>query len=298
MANLPSSVSTVKGLLESKKHELAQALPSQIPVDKLIRVMVNVVSKNYELQKCSQQSLIGALLESCLDGLEPNGKEAAIIPYKGTATYQPMVQGIMKLARNSGEIKDMYSEVVYECDQFEISHGLDRELTHIPDLTHQDYGEDSKVIGAYAVYVLKDGTKSFQYMTKKQIEKRHAVSKQKAGGIWDKWYAEKCKVTVMKSLLKTAPRSSEKHMTMDNYDPGKIFNTLELPTPQEQAEASIDAPKRLSETTVEPENVVPVGDEQVNTETGEVIENTETKDFSEEDTKQGDFLNGVDNVGN
>jgi len=277
--NLPSAIPVVKTLLESKKMELAQALPKHIPVDKLIRVFVTQLSANPKLQECTQQSLFASLLKSCLYGLEPDGREAALVPYWSGAKkcfecqLITMVIGEVKLARNSGEINDIYAEVVYEKDTFKIEYGLNRGLNHTPNFEDDGFGDDSKIIGAYAVYVLKDGTKSFMYMTKKQIDKRRPVVKPTKDGYvketpWDNWYAEQCKKTLIKAVLKFAPKSVDKDYINTDVLPDlgmRIMTDLKLPTPQQEAENSIEPPKRVSES--------------VDTETGEV---TETEILDEE----------------
>ena len=93
-ANLPSNVNTVKGLLDENQTALQEALPRHIQVNKLIRVVVTQLSANPKLQECTKISLISSILESALYGLEPDGKEAALVPFKikkvMTCTFMPM----------------------------------------------------------------------------------------------------------------------------------------------------------------------------------------------------------------
>src|SRR3546814_9174090 len=76
-----------------------------IPVEKFHRVAVTAISSNPDLLNVDRTSLFGALMKAAQDGLLPDGREGAIVPFKGKASWMPMVAGIMKKVRNSGEIE-------------------------------------------------------------------------------------------------------------------------------------------------------------------------------------------------
>jgi len=279
--NLPSNIPAVKTLLEKNQVALQEALPKHIPVAKLIRVMVTQMSVNPALQKCTQVSLIGSLLKCCLYGLEPDGRDGALVPFGNVATFIPMYQGELKIARRTGEVSLIYAEVVRENDEFHMTKGLNPDLQHTPSL--KDAGE---TIGAYAVIKLKSGESDFVWMTKADVEKVRNSSKAKNSGPWTQWWDEMAKKTVLKRMLKQAPKASEVQKEFDEADVNvfRAMDVLNLPTPQEEAQASIEAPKRVSEATPDDgarntdgtpyEGVSggPATQEKVDTETGEVTQ--------------------------
>lgn len=262
-----SEVGTIKKLLEGKEREIADSLPSHIPAKKLIRTIITQLSNNPALQQCTQTSLIGAMLQSCLYGLEPDGREAALVPFFNGKTkmmeakFISMIRGEVKLVRQSGEVSDVYAEVVKEFDVFKITKGLSRDLIHEPN-----YEKIGKPIGVYAVYKLKDGTTGFEYMTVAEIEKVRASSKAANSAPWVDWWEQMAKKTVLKRLLKFAPSSVDKNYVNTDVLPDaghRVLSALELPTPEQEAASMIDAPRRKSEV----ETVV-------SEETGEVIDYT------------------------
>lgn len=284
--NKPSNIPAVKQLLENNQQALQEALPKHLPVTKLIRVMVTQMSLNPKLQECTQASLVGSLLESCLYGLEPDGRDAALVPfYNGKkktmeAKFISMYQGDLKLARRTGEVALVYAEVVRENDKFNIQKGMNPDLVHVPSL--KDAGA---TIGAYAVIKLKSGEADFVWMTREEIEKIRNSSKAKGASPWSDWWDEMAKKTVLKRMLKQAPKASE--IVNDSGMADTVFKAMDalpLPTAEEEAENSIAAPERASESkpaitspeaaaaSVEQgkEPAAPV--EKVDTETGEVTE--------------------------
>jgi len=244
-ANLPSNVNTVKGLLDENQTALQEALPRHIQVNKLIRVVVTQLSANPKLQECTKISLISSILESALYGLEPDGKEAALVPFKiknvMTCTFMPMYRGQMKLARRSGEIALMYAEIVRDVDEFSMEKGLEPRLIHKPDLKG-----GGVIIGAYAVYRLKSGEADFVWMNKEQVDKIRGRSKAKDSGPWQTDYEEMAKKTVIKRMLKMTPSEVEKQVddpeVADNVY--KALATLPLPSVEQEAEDSIAAPQK------------------------------------------------------
>src|SRR5687768_9095425 len=102
------------------RQQIKMALPSHISVEKFERVATTAVQTNPDLlnpQKVDRRSLFGALVRAAQDGLLPDGREGAIIPFKGKAAWMPMVAGIMKKVRNSGEIASWDAFPVFEKDQ-------------------------------------------------------------------------------------------------------------------------------------------------------------------------------------
>src|SRR3546814_6152413 len=104
-------------------------------------------------------------MKAAQDGLLPDGREGAIVPFKGKASWMPMVAGIMKKVRNSGEIADWNAHAVYENDEFDYLLGDDQRIYHKPTM-----GDPGQVVGAYSIVKLKDGTISRDFMPRRSEE--------------------------------------------------------------------------------------------------------------------------------
>jgi len=193
-------------------------LPPQIDVDKFIRTASAAIQNQPELADSNKSSLFMACQRAAQDGLIIDSREAALVlfnkkvgsEWEKHAQYMPMTAGILKKARNSGEIKSINAYAVYKNDDFEYSLGLNPNIHHVPDLD-----EPGEFRLAYAVAELKDGGVQLQVMTKAQIEKVRKCSKSgnddkgKPKGIWKQWYDEMAVKTVLRKLCKFLPSSTD-----------------------------------------------------------------------------------------
>jgi recombination protein RecT len=205
------------------REQIKMALPSHIPVERFERVSLTAVQQNPDLlnpDKVERRSLFGALVRAAQDGLLPDGREGAIVPFRGKAQWMPMVAGIMKKVRNSGEIASWEAAAVFEKDEFERLLGDDQRIYHKP---YED-GDPGNVVGAYSIVTFKDGTKSRDYMPRWRIEKaREQNPIGKNSLMWTKFYDE--------GAIKTVIRHHSKRLPMST-DIEAIFERDETMTPQ------------------------------------------------------------------
>ena len=107
--------------LEQLAPQIATLLPKSIPPQRFIRVVLTAIQNNPALLDMDRNSLYAACLQAAQDGLLPDGREGAIIPFKTKegpkAKWMPMVFGIVKKVKATGEIKTINAEVVYSNDK-------------------------------------------------------------------------------------------------------------------------------------------------------------------------------------
>lgn len=207
---------TIFDVIEAGKEQFAAALPQHLNSDRFTRIAITCVRQNPKLAECSVPSLLGSLMTVAQLGLEPGVLgQCYLIPFKNTklGTTECQLQlgykGMIELLRRTGQLSDIYAYPVYSNDEFTIEYGLERKLTHKPAFTHPD--GRGLIVGFYSVAILKDGTKAFEYMTKKEIEK-HEEKYRKGkfkNDIWVKNYEEMAMKTVTKKMLKWLPISVE-----------------------------------------------------------------------------------------
>ena len=129
MTNQVAPIEALRGTLTKMQPEFTAALPPQISPDKFIRTTLTAVQMQPELLNADRRSLFGAVMKSAQDGLLPDGREAALVIFrsKGGAQvqYMPMIGGILKKLRNSGELASISAQVVFENDQFDYHLGDD-----------------------------------------------------------------------------------------------------------------------------------------------------------------------------
>src|SRR5271154_2351552 len=106
-------------MLAEYEPQIAAVLPLHIPPEKFRRVVITAVNLNPDLLKADRRSLFTACVRAAADGLYPDGREAALVMFGNSATYMPMIHGIRKRMRNTGEVTSAEAEVVYERDFFD-----------------------------------------------------------------------------------------------------------------------------------------------------------------------------------
>ncbi|MEZ7724600.1 recombinase RecT [Fusobacterium sp. 27098_8_59] len=204
---------TIFDVIQAGAKQFATALPKHVNSERFVRIAITTIRQNPKLAKCSQESLLGALMVSAQLGLEPGTLgQCYLIPFEnkkaGTVECQFQIgyKGLIELLRRSGQLSDIYSYTVYENDDFNIEYGLSRTLTHKPN-----FDERGEIKGFYAVAILKDGAKAFEYMTKDEVI--HHEEKYRKGSykndVWNKNFEEMSQKTVVKKLLKWLPVSVE-----------------------------------------------------------------------------------------
>lgn len=168
------------------------------------------------LEQANRQTLFLAIKKCAADGLLPDGREAALVvynvkisegKYENQVQYQPMVQGLVKLMRNSGEIEDVDGFIVHENDKFSFKAGKDK----MPDHEADWFGKRGNPIGAWAFVKLKNGEVKVAMLTKDRIDRIAQRSKMAGnynpttGKDWEEFW----KKAAIRNVSKYAPKSSQ-----------------------------------------------------------------------------------------
>lgn len=210
--------------LEEYSSQFAQALPSNVPVDRFKRVLLTAVATNPDLLYANRRTFYTSAVRCAADGLMPDGREAALVVYntkvkqRDPATgldverridavqYLPMVAGIRKRMRNTGDVLIATAEVVYSNDKFRYS------LGDTPFIEHEPAGiaeERGTLIGAYAIIRLRSGEILRDVMRLSEIEKSRGQGRAPNSLMWQKFYDEGARKTVLRRCSKAAPQSAE-----------------------------------------------------------------------------------------
>lgn len=207
-ANTRTEVQVFQGAIEKMTPQLASALPGHITPERFKRAALVAVQRNEELlTKADRRSLFLAVQRAAQDGLLPDGRDGAIVLFGNQAQWMPMVAGLMKLARNSGEIASITAHVAYKGEKFSVTLGDEEKIEHERRL---DLADDAEPIAVYAVARLKNGEIVREVLTRKQVEKVRAVSRAKGAGPWVQWWDEMAKKTAIRRLSKRLPLSTDR----------------------------------------------------------------------------------------
>lgn len=120
------------------------------------------------LETCSQSSIANSLMDMATLGLSVQKKQGYFIAYGGKCQFQRSYFGNITIARRYG-LKAINAEVVYADDDFayHIDDGVKVLDKHVQKLENID---NTKIIGAYAVVTMMDGTKTLEVMNMAQIK--------------------------------------------------------------------------------------------------------------------------------
>lgn len=215
MTNELTPMDAMRGTLVKMTPEFQAALPPQINVEKFIRTTLTAVQLNPELLQADRRSLLGVCMKSAQDGLLLDGREAAPVIFNTKdgkkVQYMPMVGGILKKIRNSGELASISANVVYSLDLFEYELGDQERIMHKPLLG----AERGQPVAVYAVAKTKDGAIYREVMSVADVEKVRASSRAGKFGPWVEWWDEMAKKTVIRRLAKRLPSSADVDQLLD-----------------------------------------------------------------------------------
>lgn len=214
-------VRDIKTAILDMKPLLQQALPKHLTAERVIQMATNYIRQNPIIAKCSEQSLLGAIMQASILGLEPIPAlgQCYFVPRKanrGTkekpnwideVNFEIGYKGYIKLAHNTKDVKMVYAEAIYEHDDFKHRKGVFKILEHTPAT-----GNRGAFIGAYAVIHFMNGGYDFEYLDKTQIESRRLRNPMQKNGIKGAWltdYESMAKGKAFKALLSTKPLSAE-----------------------------------------------------------------------------------------
>jgi recombination protein RecT len=208
---LPAQVSQLRADLGRMTREFETALPSAIPADRFIRTVVTAVQMQPDLLGADRRTLMSACMKAAQDGLLLDGREAGLSVYNDrqnggkTVAYLPMVGGILKKIRQSGEISSIRAHVVYEGDEFDFELGDNERIHHKPNLAQQG----GKPLCVYAIARFKDGDIQREVMSVAQVEKIRAKATGIGKACWASEWGEMAKKTVIRRLAKRLPSSND-----------------------------------------------------------------------------------------
>jgi recombination protein RecT len=286
-------IDKLKNNLVSRADEFKVALPSHISVEKFQRTIATAAMSNAQLLDCDRRSLLLAAMKLAQDGLLPDGREAALVPFKvwdkntRQTTWQvqpmPMAYGLRKKILQSGQVISLETGVVYraelEAGHFIYEIGMDPPIRHRPklDLTIEET-RDENIVAAYSIARIKsensDPYWSVEVMRRSEVDKVRQASQTGAlgrttrdgkkiepKGPWVEWYGEMAKKTVLRRHSKVLPMS------------GDIFETLDRDREEElRAEGAARLLDHEPDPVVLPSrDELEQSDEQVDVETGEVL---------------------------
>lgn len=264
LAALPAS--RTEANLVQMQSTLKNMLPHTMSPEKAVKLVNNTIQllrKTPKLAECGDTIMGGVLTCSQLGlelGVDALG-EAYLLPMRNWKTKRSEAtliigyKGYRKLAWQSGVIKSISREIVYQEDVFQMTRGTSPEITHIAS-----DGPRTTVRGYYAVVFLTNGGNIPKYMSLLEAQQHrdaYAMAKNANGvvGPWKDNFNEMALKTVLLKALRDSPQSIEDKLgiaaKMDGsvrydvtevQDAGQLLNVAELGSAFDQISASTQPP--------------------------------------------------------
>lgn len=171
--------------------------------------LISIVNGNPKLRQCDAMSVVGSAMVAATLQLQvvPTLGQCYIIPYGAKAQIQVGYLGLLQLCQRSGQFKRILAVPVHEG---ELISGDEFNEDWVFDKSKK---KSEKVIGYYAKFELINGFVKCAYWTVEQVDKhaqKYSQAVQKGWtSPWKTNYDEMGCKTVLKSILKYAPKSIE-----------------------------------------------------------------------------------------
>lgn len=239
---LSQAIAEFKGGLQQRREDFAPSLPSHITPERFERTVLTAVNLTPALLNADRRSLYNACAKAASDGLLPDGRDGALVifntkekddddreRYIKKVQWMPMVAGIIKKARQSGEIASLGARIVFqaEIDQGRFMHKV---VDGIPKVDHDPilWGERGNPVLVYSFVQFKDGMVDFEFLHADDVNKIRRVSKSKdkdgnSYGPWKDWQEEMWKKSAIRRHAKRLPISSELFDTISREDEATEF---------------------------------------------------------------------------
>lgn len=194
-------------LSDQFKKQLALAVPKHLNADRMARIAATEVRKNKALLNTEPTSFLGSVMQAAQLGLEPGSAlgQAYLVPYGNQCQLIIGYKGMIDLARRSGQVLSLNAYAVREGDDFNFQLGLKPDIHHVPRLEADRIKKPITYV--YAVATLKGGGYQFEVMSRAEVEAVKAKAKSK--NIWNSYFEEMAKKTVIRRLFKYLPVSIE-----------------------------------------------------------------------------------------
>lgn len=203
----------LKGYLAKNLASIQSVASQVITPDRMVKLVLAAASREPKLAECSPLSVLRSMMQAAELGLEVcSGKnEAYLVPRWNSkakcleATFLPGYQGLIKLARESGSVRNVEARIVHAKDFFEVEQGTAPVIRHRPSF-EKDRGD---IVAVYAVAFLPDGGSQFEVMAKYEVDDIRDRSKDKDGfSPWKSDYSEMARKTVVRRLAKYLPKTA------------------------------------------------------------------------------------------
>lgn len=198
--------------LDARMAKISEWVTNGLRPEALVRFVLRDMdsARGEALRKCTPESIYLGLLACAVTGLEPGALkgEAYLVPFKGEATFMAGYRGIIKMARRSRNVAAIWSNVVYEGDEFDVDLGSANRIVHRPRFGSRG----QNIVAAYAIARMTNGQDELELMDRDDLD---AV--RKAGNsspAWNDWQDQMMRKAPIRRLGKRLPLNADYYVAL------------------------------------------------------------------------------------
>jgi recombination protein RecT len=252
--------------------------------DLVIRQAVTALTVNEDLQKCTWPSFWIAVLQSCSDGVKPDGREGAIVALGNRAAWWPMTWGKVHRIQQHPDFKWLNADF-HRTDDKAYDIWTDETGQHF---LHRPGLRKGAILSTYAAALMKSGAFYVAELSEDDMARRRAMSRgRRDDAPWNKWPEEMRKTKALKAVCKLLPLPPALYDLVQRADPDED-ESIASPAHQDTLQRPRGADQALEHfagdavDTPEPEPREPVLEHEAsateNTALGDTAQQTETSD--------------------
>lgn len=230
--------------LTQQRGAIETVATKYLTAEKLLKYVGLALSRNPKLAECTPMSVLKCVITASQLGLDPSGTlgSAYLIPFKDECTLIVGYRGLIDLIRRYCDIQ-VEARAVFKGDVFDWSYGTNPTLVHKPGA--EWVGHAPSLTHVYAVFTWPDGRKTFEVMTRKEVDRIRFSSKNGERAPWaddggnanqGNGFIEMAKKTVVRRGVKLQPLTVEAQDAITAADETEA-TTLDIVADVEASEA-------------------------------------------------------------
>lgn len=251
---------------------LAEVLPRHITPERVITLTLVAATKTPQLFDCTTESIALSLIRVAQWNLEI-GTTAHLVPFGKECTPIADWKGLIVMVERAGVARDVKARCVYSNETFVVRGGTDESLQHEVIADDRTRGH---LVAVYAIATVRGGGKTWEVMTKAEVEKIRQRAPSKNSPAWRDHYEEMCKKTAVRRLCKRLPQVgalADALLAEDRYEQAMQV-VGEIPTRALPAFANEDGPpaEEAPPTEQQPETPQEQTEEEIREQDQQIIE--------------------------
>lgn len=180
---------------------------------------IETKTKQKAIDVCTKNSIANALLQMVIKG-EHCGTHCYFIPCGNSLEFWERYTGKLMRAKRDTNIQSVHAQVIYDGDNFVYTVDENGDYQLVKHETSMDNMDISKIKGAYAVVVNKDGSRHLEIMTMDMIRKAWGQGAARGNsGAHTNFTDQMCKKTIISRACKVALDSTSDGEEEDSMVP-------------------------------------------------------------------------------